>query len=164
MTPLLRRLPARLDAVLDVLCRVGAWLALPVALLLFAQWPLRNVTDGRPLLANDVAQIAFALYVAIAVRWTTRDGGHLRADFLARRYGAAWRRRIERLGAVAVLLPWSALLLWLATPQVWQSLRQLEQFPETFNPGYFVVKLAMALLLLLVAMQALIDAVRGLRR
>jgi TRAP-type mannitol/chloroaromatic compound transport system permease small subunit len=118
---------------------------------------------GRPLLANDIAQIAFSLYVAMAVRHTTRHGGHLRADLLARRYGAAWRWRIERFGAIAVLLPWSVLLLWLAAPLVWQSLRQFEQFPESFNPGYFLIKLAMALLLLLVALQALFDAVRGPR-
>jgi len=150
----------RLGAALDGLCRAGAWLAVPVSLLLFAQWPLRNVGGGHPLLANDIAQMAFALYVAIAVRHTTQEGGHLRADLLARRWGAARRQWIERVGAACVLLPWSALLLWLAAPQVWQSVRQLESFPESFNPGYFVVKLAMALLLLLVALQALLDALR----
>jgi len=158
-----RRLGARVELGLDALCAAGAWLALPVSLLLFAQWPLRDITGGRPLLANDVAQSVFALYVAIAVRHTTRHGGHLRADLLARRYGAVWRRRIERLGAAVVLLPWSLLLLWLGLPAVWQSLRELEEFPESYNPGYFVIKLAVALLLLLLALQALLDALRGSR-
>jgi TRAP-type mannitol/chloroaromatic compound transport system permease small subunit len=156
----LRREAARFEAALDALCTAGAWLALPVSMLLFAQWPLRDVAGGHPLLVNDIAQTAFALYVAIAVRYTTRYGGHLRADLLARRYGASWRRRIEAVGAALVLLPWSSLLLWLAVPGIWQSLRQLEKFPESYNPGYFVIKLALSLLLLLVALQALLDAWR----
>jgi len=32
------------------------------------------------------------------------------------------------------------------------------RFPETFNPGYFAIKLAVILLALLVVVQAIIDA------
>lgn len=148
----------RLNAALDRLCAWGGWLALPVSWLLLAQWPLRSVAGGRPQLANDVAQALFALYVAIALRHATRCRAHLAADVVARHFQPATRRRIRRLGALAVLLPWSAALLWLAAPQVWQSLRQLEGFAETNNPGYFIVKLALGMLLLLQALQALIDA------
>jgi hypothetical protein len=41
-----------------------------------------------------------------------------------------------------------------------QSVRQLESFPDTFNPGYFVVKLAMLLLVVLVLLQAFVDLFR----
>jgi hypothetical protein len=37
------------------------------------------------------------------------------------------------------------------------SLLQLERFPETFNPGYFVVRLAAIVLALLALLQALVD-------
>jgi len=38
-----------------------------------------------------------------------------------------------------------------------QSVRQLEAFPETFNPGYFVLRIAVVLTALLVLVQALLD-------
>jgi hypothetical protein len=40
---------------------------------------------------------------------------------------------------------------------VWASLMQLERFPDTYNPGYFLVKLGVWLMALLVLLQALID-------
>ena len=45
-----------------------------------------------------------------------------------------------------------------AQARVAQSLAQLEEFPDTFNPGYFLIKFALALLALLVVLQALLDA------
>ena len=37
-------------------------------------------------------------------------------------------------------------------------IHRLNQDPDTFNPGYFVVKLAVAVLALLVLLQAIVDA------
>ena len=39
-------------------------------------------------------------------------------------------------------------------------MRQLESFPDTFNPGYFLLKVAVVLMALAVAMQALVTAMR----
>jgi hypothetical protein len=38
-----------------------------------------------------------------------------------------------------------------------QSVGQLEGFPETFNPGYFLIRIALALGVLLVLLRALRD-------
>jgi len=38
--------------------------------------------------------------------------------------------------------------------------RQLEAFPETYSPGYFVLKIALVLLAVLVLAQAVVDALR----
>ena len=48
-------------------------------------------------------------------------------------------------------------LVWLlVTP----SLRMLERFPETTNPGYFVIKLALWILAGLILLQTVIDLAR----
>ena len=47
----------------------AAALVLPLALLLFAQWPLRDLVQAHSREANDLAQIIFALYMAVAVTW-----------------------------------------------------------------------------------------------
>ena len=156
----LARLLSALESGLDRLCAAGAWLALPVSLLLFAQWPLRDVAGGQPQLANDSAQALFALYVALALRHALRRGQHLRAPGWGVRLGPAARLRFERVGRIAsaaVLLPWSAVLLWLGAPQIWQSLAQWERFPDTLHPGYFAIKLAVGLMLALVGLQAVLD-------
>lgn len=138
--------------------RGAAWLALPLSLLLFAQWPLREVVQAYSREANDLAQILFALYVSVAVTAATRAGRHLATDAFAHRYGVRTRRILARAGALCVLLPWAGFVLATAAPMIAQSVAQAEGFPETFNRGYFVIKLAVGMLGVLVAAQALADA------
>jgi TRAP-type mannitol/chloroaromatic compound transport system permease small subunit len=149
------------DRVLGAVVACGLVLVLPVSLLLFLQWPLREWVQAWSREANDLAQALFALYVSLAVTCATRTGSHLAADAFAHRYAPRLRERIARVAAVAVLVPWAAFTLYAAWPVVAQSVRQLESFPDTFNPGYFVVKLGVAVLALLVLLQALVDALRG---
>jgi TRAP-type mannitol/chloroaromatic compound transport system permease small subunit len=55
-----------------------------------------------------------------------------------------------------VLIPWALFLIVASWPIVSRSIGALETFPDTGNPGYFVVKGAMALLALLVLAQAVL--------
>ena len=131
------------------------WLVLPMGLLLVLQWPLRDLVRAWSREANDLAQWLFALYVAAAVTAATRAGTHLATDAIARRYAEPTRRRLARAGALLALVPWALFVLATATPATWQSLRQLEAFPETGNPFYFVIKLATVLMAAMVAREAL---------
>jgi TRAP-type mannitol/chloroaromatic compound transport system permease small subunit len=152
---------AVVDRGLATLTTVGSVLVIPVSLLLFLQWPLREWVQAYSREANDLAQALFALYVALAVTAATRRHAHLAADAFARRYRPATRLRLERAAMLAVLLPWAMFVLWAAWPIAVQSARQLESFPDTFNPGYFVLKLAVVLLAAAVALEALVVAFRG---
>jgi TRAP-type C4-dicarboxylate transport system permease small subunit len=154
---------ARLDALdraLGAIIRAGRLLVLPVSLLLFAQWPLRDLVQAHSTEANDLAQWLFALYVSLAMTYATRERAHLAADALAHRYPPAVRRFLARAAALLFLAPWSLFILIASAPTVWRSVAQLEEFPETYSPGYFLVKLAAWLLALLVLLQALLDAAR----
>ena len=134
----------------------AAPLALLVSALLFLQWPLREIVGAYATQANDLAQCLFALYVVVAVVHAQRRGAHLQA----RPDLAAQATRLRRAGAALCVLPWALFLLWAAAPAVWQSLAQWEHFPETLNPGYFMIKLALLLLALLMAWQALAELFR----
>jgi TRAP-type C4-dicarboxylate transport system permease small subunit len=136
---------------------LAMWLALPLALLLFAQWPLRDVIQAGSRQANDAAQWIFALYVSAALTAATRQGTHL-ATHAAQ--SPAARRAAALIGAL-IALAWSAAVLWMSAPMVWQSVAQLERFPDTLNPGYFLVKLAVAWLALLVLLQSALQLARG---
>ncbi len=154
------RLFDALDQLLRALISAGQWLVLPVLVLLFAQWPLRDGLHAYSREANDLGQIFFALYVAIALTAATRAGTHLAADALARSYPPRVRILIVRLGALFGLLPWALFMLITGRKIVLWSVEQLELFSDTSNPGYFLIKIAMALLALLVIAQAILDIAR----
>ncbi|HTS94805.1 MAG TPA: TRAP transporter small permease subunit [Stellaceae bacterium] len=153
----------RADRAVGAAVAAGRWLALPVSVLLFAQWPLRDLVHAYSTDANDLAQWLFALYVSLALTYATRMRSHLAADVLARRYPASARECLARLGAILCIAPWALFILVVGTSEVWQSLRGLEHFPETLSPGYFLVKVSAWLLALLALAQALIDALRPRR-
>jgi hypothetical protein len=55
-------------------------------------------------------------------------------------------------------------MLWASAGPTRDSVLGWERFPETFNPGYFVIKLALELLVLLVLLHALQAVWRNVRR
>jgi TRAP-type C4-dicarboxylate transport system permease small subunit len=145
-----------LDRSIDRLCGVATILALPISALLFLQWPLREWVQAYSREANDLAQTLFACYVSIAVTYATRRSVHLGSDILARRYPVQLRRHLQRVAGLLLVMPWALFLLWSSYGLIVASLKALESFPETYNPGYFMVKSAVGLLSLLALAQAVI--------
>ena len=123
--------------------RLGALvmpLALLVVLLLFLQWPLRDGWGAGSSQANDLAQVLFALYVAVALRHADRRGAHLVS-----------RPDLKHAGRAAV----GDVCVHQRRPHGVAVGAGLESFPETANPGYFAIKLALLMLAVLLALQAL---------
>ncbi len=136
---------------IERLACLAAWLALPMGGLLFAQWPLRDAVGAGSLLANDLAQALFALYVAVAVAHAGARGSHL----VARPDLAARQPRFARIGEALCVLPFALVLLATALPPAWRSMWALERFPESLSPGYFAIRVALVLLAVLLVAQAL---------
>ena len=149
-----------LDRAIGWLVAAAKWLALPLIAALFLQWPLRDIVRGWSREANDLGQIAFALFVALSVTAATRAHTHLAADLVARRYSPRTRAWLARTGAALGLLPWAAFVLIASRTSVMTSLRVHEAFQDSGNPGYFLVKLALWLMALAVIGQALVDIFR----
>ena len=57
----------RLNRLVGAVIFGAQWLALPLILLLFLQWPMRDVVRAYSREANDLGQIFFALFVAVSV-------------------------------------------------------------------------------------------------
>ena len=151
----LRSIAAALALALDRATFAAAWLALPLAALLFLQWPLRDLVGAWSRDANDAAQWIFALYVAFALRAATRARAHVTAGLA---HGdVPWRRRLGRIGEAVCVLPWALFVVVAAAAPTWRSVAGLEAFPDTFNPLYFVLRASAWLLALGVAVQALLD-------
>lgn len=143
---------------IDRTISIAKWLVLPVALLLMAQWPARDLIGRWSHEADDVGQLLFALYIAVAVTCATRRGTHLATDVVAHRYPARVRAGLKRAFLALTLLPWTLFILVTSASTVWRSIAEFEAFPETFVAGYFVIKVAAWLLaaLLLVEVVAMI--------
>jgi TRAP-type mannitol/chloroaromatic compound transport system permease small subunit len=151
-----------LDRLIGHVVAVAKWLALPLIVLLFLQWPLRDFLHHFSREANDLGQVAFALFVAVSVTAATRAGTHLAADLFAQRYSTRARRRLNQAGAAIGLLPWAVFVLIAGKTTVLSSLRDLESFQDSGNPGYFLVKVALWVMAALILGQSLVDIFRPL--
>ncbi|MGA2566731.1 MAG: TRAP transporter small permease subunit [Pseudolabrys sp.] len=142
----------RLDRLIGHIVGAAQWLALPLILLLFLQWPLRDIVRAYSREANNLGQIIFALFVAVSVTAATRAGTHLAADTLAQRYSARTRRWIKRIGTAVSVLPWALFVV--------PSVLERESFADTDNPGYFIIKAALWIMAIVVVAQSAIDVFR----
>ena len=80
-------------------------LVLPLAALLLAQWPLRELIQAYSRQANDAAQVLFALYVAVAVTAASRNHAHLAS--LQTHPGGAARPPWHAWALLACVAPWA---------------------------------------------------------
>lgn len=152
---------ALLDRSVATLLAAGRWLAIPIALTLFLQWPLRDWVHAYSRDANDLGQWLFALYVAMCITAATRDRMHLSADAVARHYSEQVRNWIARAGALLGTIPWAIFVLVTSRNLVWSSITHRELFQDTLNGGYFMIKAALWLLAFLVLVQGTIDVFRS---
>ena len=153
-----------LDRLIGRIVAAAQWLALPLVTLLFLQWPLRDLIHCCSREANDLGQWIFALYVAVSMTAATRAGAHLAADLLAQGYSPRRRAILNRAGMAVSLLPWALFILFASKDTVFNSLRGFESFPDTLNSGYFIIKLALWLVALLVLAQTVVEIFRPLPR
>ena len=142
----MNRLAELLEAVLRRTLSALKWLAIPISLLLFLQWPLRDFFQVYSREANDLGQWLFALYVAGALTAATHAGTHLAVDTLAKRYPLWLRRRLARACDLVALGPWALFVLVTGTPMIASSIGHWERFPDTGNPGYFIIKASLWLM------------------
>jgi TRAP-type mannitol/chloroaromatic compound transport system permease small subunit len=152
--------PRRIGVAIAMFISVAKWLVLPVVLLLMLQWPARDLVGRFSHEADDFGQLLFALYIAVAMTCATRRRTHLATDVIAHRYSSRLRSAMTRIALALGLVPWAVFVLVTSAPTVWRSVVSLESFPDTFVPGYFVVKLAVWVLAILLLLQTLEMVVR----
>ncbi len=150
----------RLDQLIGRFIAGAQWLALPLIVLLFLQWPLRDIVRCCSREANDLGQVIFSIYVAFSISAATRASTHLAADTLAHRYSAHTRRRIKQFGGGLAIVPWALFVLFAGKNYVLSSVMGLESFPDTNNFGYFIIKSTLWIMAIMVVAQAALDLFR----
>ncbi|MBC7608250.1 MAG: hypothetical protein H7228_01550 [Polaromonas sp.] len=147
------------DRLLGKLTLICSFLVLPLVFMLFAQWPLRELFQAWSRQANDLGQILFAFYVAVAITAASRGHTHL-ASSRPLQPGAR-PQKWQAWAVFACTAPWALFMLWAGWPLVVSSVLAFERFGDTNTPGYFLVKVSLILMLLMVLLDGLVQIVRG---
>jgi TRAP-type mannitol/chloroaromatic compound transport system permease small subunit len=151
------------DKINDHIGRGVAWLALIMVLVQFAVVVMRYVFGISYLMVQESIVYMHALVFLIASGYTLLHDEHVRIDIL---YGNISRKRkalIDFVGVFVILLPVCVLIWFTAWPYVSASWSVFEGSPETSGiPGVFLLKSAILLATILLAIQGISLAVRSL--
>ncbi|HXP73014.1 MAG TPA: TRAP transporter small permease subunit [Stellaceae bacterium] len=152
----------RLDTIVDWSGRTASWLILGVVALLFLQIPMREFVRYGHREVNDFGQIVHATVFMIGVAYAMRWDAHVRVDIFRQRMGPRTRAAIELTGILLFLVPWLIIVTRSSIPIVLHSWAQLEQFADTYTPGYFLLKTQLLSFSVLVSLQVLANILRNL--
>jgi TRAP-type mannitol/chloroaromatic compound transport system permease small subunit len=158
----MQKLAARIDGLTARIGRAAAWLVLFVVLLQFALVVARYLFSLGSIWASELVIYAHAAVFLLAAAWTLQLGGHVRVDIFYADAAPRTKAWIDLVGALLLLLPFAAVLLWLSLPYAERSWAILERSQEASGlPFVFVLKTLIPLFAALMALQGVAQAIRA---
>lgn len=98
----------------------------------------------------------------LVAAWTLREGGHVRVDIFYSHASPRTRALVDLFGALLLLLPFVAVMLWFALPYVARSWAILETSRETSGlPAVFLLKTLIPVFAAMLALQGIAQAIRA---
>jgi TRAP-type mannitol/chloroaromatic compound transport system permease small subunit len=151
-----------IDRLIAAIGRAAAWLALVIVLLQFAVVVLRYAFGlGSIWLAESVIYGHAALFM-LAAAWTLQVGSHVRVDIFYADAAPRTKALVDLAGALLLLIPFMAVILWFALPYVARSWAIFERSRETSGlPFVYLLKTLIPLFALLMALQGVSQAIRA---
>jgi TRAP-type mannitol/chloroaromatic compound transport system permease small subunit len=151
-----------IDRLIAALGRMVMWLSLAVVLVQFAVVVMRYALGIGSIRLSESILYGHAALFMLATAWTLQENGHVRVDIF---YAGASRRSkalVDLLGALLLLLPFVAVIIWFALPYVARSWALLERSRETSGlPFVYLLKSLIPLFALLLGLQGLSQAIRA---
>ena len=158
----LMAMAGHIDRLNGAIGRAISWLTLWVVVVQFALVLMRYVFDVGSIWLHESIFYAHAAAFLLAAAWTLREDGHVRVDIFYAEASPRTKAVIELAGALLLLLPFAAAVVWLALPYVGRSWAILERSHETSGlPGVFLLKSLIPLFALLLALQGVAQAIRA---
>ena len=140
-----------------------AWLALVIVLLQFALVVARYLFGLGSIWLTETVVYGHAALLMLAAAWTLRAGGHVRVDVFYAEAKPRTKAMVDLAGTALLLLPFAAVLVWLAVPYAARSWAILERSQESSGlPLVFVLKTLIPLFAVLMALQGIAQAIRAL--
>jgi TRAP-type mannitol/chloroaromatic compound transport system permease small subunit len=152
----------RIDRVVAAVGRAVMWLCLFIVLMQFAVVLMRYALGiGRVWISESIMYAHAALFL-LAAAWTLQQDGHVRVDVFYSRASQRGRALIDLFGALFLLLPFTAVILYFALPYAARSWAILERSPETSGlPFVYLLKTLIPLFALLMGLQGVSQAMRA---
>jgi TRAP-type mannitol/chloroaromatic compound transport system permease small subunit len=152
----------RIDRLVAAIGRAVMWLALAVVLLQFAVVVLRYAFGLGSIWLSESVIYAHAALFMLAAAWTLQVNGHVRVDVFYAEASPRAKALVDLLGALLLLLPFMAVILWFALPYVARSWAILERSRETSGlPLVYLLKTLIPLFALLMALAGIAQAIRA---
>jgi TRAP-type mannitol/chloroaromatic compound transport system permease small subunit len=151
-----------IDRLIAVIGHAAMWLALVVVLLQFAVVVLRYAFGIGSIWLSESVIYAHAALFMLAAAWTLQANGHVRVDVFYAEASPRAKARVDLLGAIFLLLPFMAVILWFALPYVARSWSILERSREASGlPLVYLLKTLIPAFALLMALQGIAQAIRA---
>ena len=152
----------RIDRITSGIGRTVAWLVLAVVLLQFALVVARYLFGLGSVWLTETVIYAHAAVFMLAAAWTLLANGHVRVDFIYAEASARTKAAIDLIGALALLVPFMIVLLFLSVPYAARSWTIFEHSQEASGlPIVFVLKTFIPLFAVLMALQGITQAIRA---
>jgi len=152
----------RIDRLNTAVGRAVAWLALAIVLGQFALVVARDAFHFGSVGLSEAVIYAHASLFMLAAAWTLRAGGHVRVDIFYADASPHTKALIDFLGALLLLTPFMLVVLLFSVPYAARSWAVLERSQDIGGlPLVFVLKTAIPLFALLMALQGLAQAIRA---
>jgi len=162
-TALAVALADRIDRLNSAIGRAAGGCALAIVLLGFAVVLMRYVLGIGSIWLQESILYAHAALFLLAAAWTLKEGGHVRVDLFYAEAAPRTRAFIDLLGAILLLLPFCAAILYFSVPYVARSWAILERSPEASGlPLVFLLKTLIPLFALLMALQGVAQIAKAL--
>ena len=156
-------LAAAIDRFSTAVGRAASWCALVIVLIGFSVVLLRYVLGLGSIWLQESILYAHAALFLLAAAWTLKEGGHVRVDVFYASVSPRVKAWIDLLGALLLLLPFCAAIIWFSWPYVARSWAILERSRESSGlPLVFLLKTLIPLFALMLALQGLSQAIKSI--
>ena len=151
-----------IDRLVAVIGRAVIWLSLAVVLVQFAVVVLRYALGVGSIWLSESVIYGHAAMFMLAAAWTLQENGHVRVDVFYSDAPPRTKALVDLLGALLLLLPFMAVIIWFALPYVARSWMVFERSRESSGlPFVYLLKALIPLFALLMALQGIAQAIRA---
>jgi len=154
---------AAIDRFNTAVGRAASWCGLAIVLIGFAVVLLRYVMGFGSIWLQESILYAHAALFLLAAAWTLKEGGHVRVDVFYAGASPRTKAWIDLAGALLLLLPFCAAIIWFSWPYVSRSWAILERSRETSGlPLVFLLKTLIPLFAAMLALQGISQAIKSI--
>ncbi|MCC5978069.1 MAG: TRAP transporter small permease subunit [Salinarimonas sp.] len=157
---LLLDLSRGIDRLNAVIGRAASWFVLAAILVAGGLALSRRLFSLSSNAWYESQWLFFAAIVMLGAAWTLRLDRHVRIDILVSRASPAYRRRLDIVGHLLMLVPFCIVHLWLAVPWFWRAVLSGETSPNLGGLPLWPIRLVIVAGFTLLLAQAFSELVK----